>query len=156
MKLRIKLNCLVRMLLRLLWESVVSEADDLVAFPSDQNKTSPWYYFHGYEKRKQRFVLPLARWTTFRRWLVEHFAILLSIEERDFLKEVCKTFKARTISGKRSPNVSDYYLLSYILKNADFLDMNNFSLLIELTFAVSPSTAHVERSFSFPAWGYAQ
>ena len=27
-------------------ESVVSEADGLVVFPSDQNKTSPWYYFH--------------------------------------------------------------------------------------------------------------
>ena len=80
---------------------------------------------------------------------MEHFATLLSIHESDFLKEKCKTFKARIISGKRSPNVSDYNLLSYILKNADFLKMNNFSLLIELPFAVSPSTAHVERSFSF-------
>ena len=33
------------MLLQLLWESVVSEADGLVVFPSDQSKTSPWYYF---------------------------------------------------------------------------------------------------------------
>ena len=72
----------------------------------------------------------------------------ISLNWRNFLNEVCKTFKARTISGKRSPNVSEYYLSSYILKNADVLDMNNFALLIELTFAVSPSTAHVERSFS--------
>ena len=90
----------------------------------------------------------------YQPWLVElpfedgswhTFNILLSIEESDFLKEVCKTFKARTISGE---NVADYYLSSYILKNADVLDMNKFLLLIELTFVVPPSTAHVERSFS--------
>ena len=32
--------------------------------------------------------------------LVEHFAILLTIEESDFLKEVCETFKARAIRGR--------------------------------------------------------
>ena len=81
---------------------------------------------------------------------MEHFDILLTIEESDFLKEVCETFKASTIREKEV--LMCQIIICYpILKNADFLDMNNFSLLIELTFAVSPSTAHVERSFSFPA-----
>ena len=82
--------------------------------------------------------------------LLEHFAPLFSFQEIDARKEEFKTFKGHVISErKKSPKVSDFHLFSYILKNADFLEMKNFSLFIELTFAVSPSTAHVERSFNF-------
>ena len=150
----------MRMLPRLLWESMVPEADDLVVFPSDQRKISPWYYFpDGLMDMKSENN------DSYYPWLVE-----LPFEDGSWntlpycspLKKVIsskkcvKLLKLVLFPGKRSPHMSDYNLLSYILKNADFLDMNNFSLLIELTFAVSPSTAHVERSFSFPAWGYAQ
>ena len=53
-------------------------------------------------------------------------------------------FKMRSQHKKMTPQA----IYSGVLANAESLGLTNIALLIEIMFAISPSTAHVERSFS--------
>jgi hypothetical protein len=81
--------------------------------------------------------------------LLIHFDLLFSDEEKKKILDEYKYFKAFVRNEVSSnPNLSPFHVLCAATSMAESENFKNFALVIELMFAVSPSIAHIERSFS--------
>ena len=81
--------------------------------------------------------------------VLQHFSPLFSADEIQDIKTEFTVFKRCVIQQKRDNlALSDFDLFSSVLKNKYAWKLTKFALMVELMFAISPSTAHVERSFS--------
>ena len=80
--------------------------------------------------------------------LCQHFAELFTVEEVGAMKKEYKELKGHVIKMKKTQQwMKPINIFAGVIGNAEALGFLNISIMLELMFVITPSTAHIERSF---------